>query len=87
MQDKSALTEAYCQNGTAQKGTDSTECKTNERQTEVCWNRRTHTCAHTHTHTYIHTHNKNECKKVWRLINARQKWQGKIFSEDNGRLM
>ena len=35
MQDKSALTEAYCQNGTAQKGTDSTECKTNERQTEV----------------------------------------------------
>ena len=36
MQDKSALKEAYCQNGTAQKGTDSTECKTNERQTEVC---------------------------------------------------
>ena len=85
MQDKSALTEAYCQNSTAQKGTDSTECKTNERQTEVCWNRRTHTC--THTHTYIHTHNKNECKKVWRLISARQKWQGKSFSEDNGRLM
>ena len=87
MQDKSALTEVYCQNGTAQKGTGSTECKTNESQTEVCWNRRTHTYTHTHTHTHTRTHNKNECKKGWRKISARQKKQGKNFSEDNGRLM
>ena len=35
MQDKNTLTEAYCENCTAQKGTGSTECKTNERWTEV----------------------------------------------------
>ena len=40
-----------------------------------------------HTHAHTHTYNKNECKKDWRLISARQKWQGKKFSEDNGRLM
>ena len=85
MQDKNTLTEAYCENCTAQKGTGSTECKTNECRTEVRWNKRKHT--HTDTHTHTHTHNKNEYKKGWRLISARQKWQGKNFSAGSCWLM
>ena len=43
-------------------------------------------CAEIEDHTHT-IQNKSEYKKGWRLINARQKWQGKNVSEDNDRLM
>ena len=56
MQDKNTLTEAYCENYTAQKGTGSTECRQMSAGQK---------CAEIkeHTHTHTHTQNKNEYKK------------------------
>ena len=54
---------------------------------QKCTEIKEHTHTHTHTHTHIHTQNKNEYKKGWRLISARQKWQGKNFSAGSCRLM